>query len=57
MFDPDAQRALANKIQARTVSLLSGHVPMLSRPDDVANVIEDAVRSVDSNSVATLSQR
>ena len=57
MFDPDAQRALANKIQARTVSLLSGHVPMLSRPDDVAKVIEDAVRSVDAPSVAALSQR
>ncbi|MCC8363759.1 alpha/beta hydrolase [Lysobacter sp. A6] len=57
MFDPDAQRALANKIQANTVSLLSGHVPMLSRPDDVANVIEDAVRSLDVRGVAALSQR
>ncbi|UHQ18783.1 alpha/beta hydrolase [Lysobacter sp. KIS68-7] len=47
MLDPDAQRALASKIRAHTVSLLSGHVPMLSRADDVANVIEDAVRSVE----------
>jgi len=56
MIDPDAQRALALKIRAHTVSLLSGHVPMLSRADDVANVIEDAVRSVEGADTA-LSQR
>lgn len=54
MFDPDAQRALAAKIQAHTVSLLSGHVPMLSRAGDVADVIEDAVRSVSSSDLAVV---
>jgi pimeloyl-ACP methyl ester carboxylesterase len=57
MFDPDAQRALAGKIRAHTVSLLSGHASMLSRPDDVANVIEEAVRSVEPAYAATLGQR
>jgi pimeloyl-ACP methyl ester carboxylesterase len=56
MIDPDAQRALALKIRANTVSLLSGHVPMLSRADDVAKVIEDAVHSVEAADTA-LSQR
>jgi pimeloyl-ACP methyl ester carboxylesterase len=52
MIDPDAQRALATKINARTTSLLSSHVPMLSRADDVALVIEDAVRAVAQTPVA-----
>jgi pimeloyl-ACP methyl ester carboxylesterase len=57
MLDPDAQRAMAAKIQAHTVSLLSGHVPMLSRAYDVADVIEDAVHSVNTPGLTALSQR
>ena len=41
----DYELAIARQIKAKTVSLPSGHVPMLSRPRDVANVILDAARS------------
>jgi pimeloyl-ACP methyl ester carboxylesterase len=46
MIQPDAQRALAKKINAKVTSLPSDHVPMLSRPDDVANVILEAADSI-----------
>jgi pimeloyl-ACP methyl ester carboxylesterase len=46
MIQPDAQRALAKKINAKVTSLPASHVPMLSRPRDVANVIIDAADSI-----------
>jgi pimeloyl-ACP methyl ester carboxylesterase len=44
MIQPDAQRALARKIDAKVTSLTAGHVPMLSKPNEVAAVIVDAAR-------------
>lgn len=45
MIQPELQRAMARKINARTTSLPTSHVPQQSRPDDVARVILDAVRT------------
>jgi pimeloyl-ACP methyl ester carboxylesterase len=39
MIQPDLQRAMAKKINATTTALPTSHVPMLSRPTDVAAVI------------------
>jgi pimeloyl-ACP methyl ester carboxylesterase len=47
MIQPDAQRALAKKIKATTTSLPTSHVPMVSRPKDVADVIAAAAKSID----------
>lgn len=46
MIQPNAQRALAAKINAKTTFLSASHVPMLSRPRDVAKVIIKAARSI-----------
>ncbi len=45
MIHPDAQRALAKKIGARTVVLPTSHVPMLSEPQQVADVIIEAAKA------------
>jgi pimeloyl-ACP methyl ester carboxylesterase len=47
MIQPDAQRALAKKIKATTTSLPTSHVPMVSKPKDVADVIAAAAKSLD----------
>ena len=39
MINPDLQKALAKKINAKTTLLPTSHVPMLSKPQEVANVI------------------
>jgi pimeloyl-ACP methyl ester carboxylesterase len=39
MIQPDVERAMAKKINAQVTSLPTSHVPMLSRPKDVAAVI------------------
>ena len=41
----DYEQAIAKHIHARTTTLPSGHVPMLSRPKDVAAVIIDAANN------------
>lgn len=46
MIHPQAQRALAARIGATTVELPTSHVPMLSDPQAVADVIAEAARSV-----------
>lgn len=45
MIDPGAQRALARKIGATTIEVQSGHVPMLSAPDVVADAIVAAAQA------------
>ena len=45
MIHPDAQRALAARIGAETTTLQSSHVPMLSKPREVADVIIAAARA------------
>jgi len=39
MIQPAEQQDFAKKIKADTTVLPTSHVPMLSRPNDVANVI------------------
>jgi pimeloyl-ACP methyl ester carboxylesterase len=41
-IQPDLERAIAKKIKATTTSLPTSHVPMQSRPKDVAAVIRAA---------------
>lgn len=46
MIHPDAQRALAKKIDAKTVTLDTSHVPMLSNPQAVADTIAEAAEAI-----------
>ncbi|HZE97766.1 MAG TPA: alpha/beta hydrolase [Planctomycetota bacterium] len=46
MIAPEQEKDMANKINARTTVLQSSHVPMLSKPQEVAKVIEDAVEGL-----------
>ncbi len=46
MIDPGAQAALAKKIKAKATTLDTSHVPMLSKPQAVADVIEAAAKSI-----------
>lgn len=47
MIHPDAQRALAKKIKATTTALPTSHVPMLSKPKEVAEVIVAAAKGIE----------
>jgi hypothetical protein len=42
MLSPEYEQAIAKHIHATTTTLAAGHVPMLSKPKDVAAVIIDA---------------
>ena len=42
MIQPDLERAMAKKINAKVTTLPTSHVPMQSRPNDVATVILNA---------------
>lgn len=42
MIDPDQEKSMAKQIKAKTTSLPSSHVAMLSHPNEVARVIEQA---------------
>lgn len=42
MIAPSLLRAMADTIQAKTYELPSSHVPMLSKPQEVANIIMEA---------------
>ncbi len=46
MIQPDLERAMAKKINAKITTLPTSHVPMLSRPNDVATVILAAAAAV-----------
>ena len=46
MIDPGAQRALAKKLKAHTTELAASHVPMVSQPQAVADVIAEAAKSL-----------
>ena len=43
---PDAERLFASRMGATTVEIPSGHVAMVSHPDDVAQLIETAAQAV-----------
>ena len=46
MIDPGVQRALARKLKAHTTELAASHVPMVSQPQAVADVIAEAAKSL-----------
>lgn len=41
-INPDLQRFMAKRMGAKTIELAASHVPMISRPDDIAALILDA---------------
>jgi pimeloyl-ACP methyl ester carboxylesterase len=45
MLQPEYEQAIAKHIHAKTTTLTTGHVPMLSMPDKVADVIIDAANN------------
>ncbi len=45
MIDPTAQARMAEHIRAKVFRLDASHVPMLSRPEEVAAVIAEAARA------------
>jgi pimeloyl-ACP methyl ester carboxylesterase len=49
---PDLQRFVAKRMGATTIEVASSHVPMLSRPDLVLEVIRKATNSVQKSQVA-----
>jgi pimeloyl-ACP methyl ester carboxylesterase len=49
MLPPQYEQAIAKHIHATTTTLTSGHVPMLSMPDQVAAVILDAANNAGSH--------
>lgn len=52
MLPPEYERAIAKHINATTTTLASGHVPMLSKPTEVAAVIMDAATKVGATAAA-----
>lgn len=53
MIAPAVERDSAARMKANTVSLASSHVPMLSQPERVAEVIIRAVESIDTSAKPT----
>ena len=51
---PDAERQFASRMGATTVEVPSSHLPMVSRPDEVADLIEKAAEAVGAGSSAQL---
>jgi pimeloyl-ACP methyl ester carboxylesterase len=49
---PDLERAMAKRMKATTVELDSSHVPMLSQPEKVLEVIRAAIKAVGEKSAA-----
>ena len=47
---PDAERQFAARMGATTIEVPSSHVAMVSHPDEVAQLIETAAKSVQSRS-------
>jgi hypothetical protein len=43
---PDAERLFASRMGATTIEVPSGHVAMVSHPDEVARLIESAAQAV-----------
>jgi len=46
VIPPDAERLFAQRMGATTTELVSGHVGMVSHPDEVAGLIQSAAQSV-----------
>ena len=43
---PDAERLFAQRMGATTIEVASGHCAMVSHPEDVANLVETAAKTV-----------
>lgn len=48
-INPELQRFMAQRIGARTVEVASSHVPFISHPNEVAQLIESAATYDNSN--------
>jgi pimeloyl-ACP methyl ester carboxylesterase len=48
---PDAERLFASRMGATTVEVPSGHVAIISHPQEVADLIEKAAESVGKGAV------
>ena len=46
--NPELERAAARRMGAKTYDIDSSHVPMLSHPEFVLDVIRDAARSIEA---------
>jgi pimeloyl-ACP methyl ester carboxylesterase len=46
--NPDLERAAAKRMGAKTYDIDSSHVPMLSHPEFVLDVIGDAAKSIEA---------
>jgi pimeloyl-ACP methyl ester carboxylesterase len=51
---PDAERQFAARMGATTVEIASSHLPMVSRPEEVVDLIEKAADAVAAGSSAQL---
>jgi pimeloyl-ACP methyl ester carboxylesterase len=49
---PDMERFVAKRMGATTIEVASSHVPMLSHPDVVIDVIRDAAKAVQARAEA-----
>jgi pimeloyl-ACP methyl ester carboxylesterase len=49
MIPPDLERKFANAMNAKTITLASSHVAMLSHPAEVAKVIIEAAKAAAAN--------
>jgi pimeloyl-ACP methyl ester carboxylesterase len=49
MIQPDLERKFAKAMKAKTIELPTSHVPMLSRPADVAKLIIEAAKTAPLN--------
>jgi pimeloyl-ACP methyl ester carboxylesterase len=52
MIQPDLERKFAKDIKAKTITVASSHVAMLSHPSEVAKLIIDAARTASAKSSA-----
>jgi pimeloyl-ACP methyl ester carboxylesterase len=48
MIPPDLERKFARTMKAKTITVPSSHVPMLSHPAEVAKLIIEAVKTAPS---------
>jgi pimeloyl-ACP methyl ester carboxylesterase len=48
MISPDGERAMARAIHAHVTEVDASHVSMLSKPDAIAAVIEDAMKAINT---------
>lgn len=44
MINPDLERSMAKAIDAKTTEVAASHVSMVSQPEEIARVIEQAVK-------------